>query len=644
MNYPPEAQNAPPVSPAPPAYPYYAYPPQPPTPPGPAGPAREYARRAYSRRERRLAAVCWGVGFLFWQWAAPPDGGLAALLWVAALLGTQLWFALREERQKGWWLPLCITGLFGIPFLLFDRGTLLDLDMAFLTLMGMMGIFWTYDSPRWDGADLLRGLLLRPIAAFTAGAGALFSGRKDRDREKKRISGVWWGLLAAVPVTLLVGVLLAAADEAFANLLSALTAPLREWGVAPFDLLLRVMLGIPAGLYLFGGFYGNRHRQGEILTDEAWERGIAATRLVSPAALLGAGIPVCVLYALFIFSQSAYYFSAFSGLLPESFTYAEYARRGFFELCAVAVINLLLLLAAGLFCRREEGRMPRSLRIWGAVLCGFTLLLIATALRKMALYIGEYGLTPLRVYTSWFMILLGVCFLILAICRFVPRWKPAKPLAAAFLLLFALLQFSGVNGRIADWNVVRYQAGDLKTVDVSLFYQLGDGAAPAAVKLLEDPDPAVAAEARAFLNARQTAWEQQTWRSFNLTAHRAKKAAEAAGIAPEQVLRVDLGEAEGPVYGVTCTWLLNGEARGSQSCLNANGAPLDRFVYFRFSEGELPRDPDPDRWSLVLTLSLSPRGEERAVSGEVDLSRRKNGIWAVRVWGDKTLGYAQSPD
>ena len=74
-------------------------------------------------------------------------------------------------------------------------------------------------------------------------------------------------------------------------------------------------------------------------------------------AFLGA---LSVVYLVYLFSQLAYFFNAFRGLLPEGydFSYAEYARRGFFELCAVAGINLVLLMGAMLFSRKKEGRLP----------------------------------------------------------------------------------------------------------------------------------------------------------------------------------------------------------------------------------------------------------------------------------------------
>ena len=48
-------------------------------------------------------------------------------------------------------------------------------------------------------------------------------------------------------------------------------------------------------------------------------------------------------YAVFFVMQGGYIFGAFSRTLPEGMTVAQYARQGFFELCRVMALNLVLL-------------------------------------------------------------------------------------------------------------------------------------------------------------------------------------------------------------------------------------------------------------------------------------------------------------
>ncbi len=81
-------------------------------------------------------------------------------------------------------------------------------------------------------------------------------------------------------------------------------------------------------------------------------------------------------------SQLAYFFSAFSGMLPEGqgFTSAAYARRGFFELTAIAAVNILLLLLVLLLAKRgPTGRISPGVKALSLFIGVFTLLLGATA-------------------------------------------------------------------------------------------------------------------------------------------------------------------------------------------------------------------------------------------------------------------------
>ena len=93
-------------------------------------------------------------------------------------------------------------------------------------------------------------------------------------------------------------------------------------------------------------------------------------------------------------------FGGFMGRLPEGFSVAEYARAGFFELCAVMGINFgLLWMIAGL--ARQPVRAHRPLKIMCLLLLGQSLVFSAIALSKLGMYIGVYGFTPLRLQSTW---------------------------------------------------------------------------------------------------------------------------------------------------------------------------------------------------------------------------------------------------
>ncbi|MBQ0109827.1 MAG: DUF4173 domain-containing protein, partial [Clostridiales bacterium] len=185
------------------------------------------------------------------------------------------------------------------------------------------------------------------------------------------------------------------------------------------------------------------------------------------------------------FSQWENYVSAFSKTLPSGFSYAEYAREGFFELCSVSAINLGVLALIALFMKRENKIENVVLKVISVVFSLCTLVLIATALSKMFLYIEKYGMTPKRIGTTWFMFTLAVVFVLIKIKQFAKNIKLVCASVFVCVLMFSVFCLIGYHKLIADYNVDKYISGDLDTVDIRSLIDLGDPAVPALFRLAE---------------------------------------------------------------------------------------------------------------------------------------------------------------
>ena len=146
-------------------------------------------------------------------------------------------------------------------------------------------------------------------------------------------------------------------------------------------------------------------------TDE--ERAAA----VAPRGALGLGevgtvlVVVDLLFAAFVLVQFRYLFGG-NDLVREltGMSYAEYARRGFFELVAVAALSLPLLLAADHWIDHRDPARVRRVRQLSGVMLLFLDVMLASALLRMWLYTTQFGLTELRFYTTAFMGWLVVVF------------------------------------------------------------------------------------------------------------------------------------------------------------------------------------------------------------------------------------------
>ena len=308
-----------------------------------------------------------------------------------------------------------------------------------------------------------------------------------RREQGKKVSPAFWGVLIAIPVLFLVVPLLSSADAAFEGLLSGFTKHIPKNS--------ELITSLFWGLIVFVLAYA----QAVSLRANGPRPAVQVRESKIPAAgvngFLGA---ISAVYLLYLLSQTAYFFSAFQGILPKNFTAADYARRGFFEMAVLVVLNLGMVGISNVLVRKN-GKAPLSTRLFSLFLLIFSLILIATSFSKMVLYVGSFGLTQLRVLTSLFMLWLALWVLSAVVTLFRPRFPHMKVAVLAALVLACAASWADVNTAVARYNATAYQTGKLETVDVETFYFLGDAAVPYAVQLTEDKNELVAQNADAFL-------------------------------------------------------------------------------------------------------------------------------------------------
>jgi len=334
--------------------------------------------------------------------------------------------------------------------------------------------------------DMIKAFLLQPFASFFAQPKAV-DGALKRTKAGRRVFYIVLGLALATVPAAMITVMLMASDYAFENLMRVLFDSFltSAWLNAVY-----FAFGIPVAMYIFGMMTSASTRKCKgFLSPEQCKKVLGVLGFVPAAAIYTALTVILAIYALFFAAQSSYFFSAFSSLLPEGYSFSDYARRGFFELCTVTTINAILVILSELLIKREAaGEAPSKLLGLRAlnILMGLsTLLLIAVAGAKLYLYIKNYGLTPARVNAAWFMLLLAIAAVLLIIRQLVPKFNFWRATTVAFVALFAALAFFNTDVLIAKYNIARYYDGSLPSVDVYIFRQLSDAALPELAELLE---------------------------------------------------------------------------------------------------------------------------------------------------------------
>lgn len=321
-----------------------------------------------------------------------------------------------------------------------------------------------------------------------AGVGLKTAFQKSGSAGQKSIA-VLSGLGIAVPVLLVIIPLLAKADAAFEGLLSKLPA------FSFSEFVITVLLGGCAACVLYTR--GTALKYATVWPVRARERKGLAPLTVN--TVLSA---VCFVYVVYLASQLAYFTGGLAGILPEGYTFAEYARRGFFEMAGLCAINLSIIIFS-LWIGKKKESAPLSTRLFCLFIGVVTLFFVVAASAKMILYIDSYGLTRLRLLTQVVMVFLGIVTALVTVWLFVPKLPYMKAVILAALIIGAVVSWTDVDTQVARYNVDAYLSGRMETVDVHYLIRLGDGAVPQLVRLAQEAgDATVAGEAKRVLENR----------------------------------------------------------------------------------------------------------------------------------------------
>ncbi len=334
--------------------------------------------------------------------------------------------------------------------------------------------------------DFLKALLVMPFSSFGSLFRSLFPKRKkDGKGYGKQVMFAVLGLLIAIIPTTIV-ILLLSYDNKFSNIMNQIDLSVLD---IPENIIY-FAFGIPLAAYGFGAFISGSDRKHQQYMSAASCRKFSGESKFVPAIMACFAIlPLILVYCVFFVSQWDYYLAAFAGKLPDGHdVYSLYAREGFFQLCTVSGINAAIMLLISVFTKRREDGVPTVIvRVFTALLSLSTIILIATAISKMALYITMYGLTRHRVYASWFMLMLAVAFVIMLIKQIFPKTNASLSLLIAFVLLFGVLALSCPDRLIAKYNVDRYLEGTLTNPDANMLIgECGDAAVGEVIRLYRD--------------------------------------------------------------------------------------------------------------------------------------------------------------
>ena len=446
--------------------------------------------------------VAWSADFLFWK----KPLGVSFVIFVALVIAAGLWMALSEKMKPVWTAPI----LAGVALLAAGmnvwRSEPLTRGLNGFLAFGLLGLLvltlrvntWL----RFGVVNYLVSSLLALAAVLTRGARLPLipkepeeaSGQGSSLRRAARASlPVIRGVVLALPVVAVFGSLLAMADPVFGDNLTAF-----------FDLF--DLTRLPEYLFRMGYIIFLAYMfVGALLYAVLPEESIANRNLVvgaprflgSTEAFIVMG-SVNMLFAAFVAVQFRYFFGGQANITTVGYTYSEYARRGFFELVAVAALSLAMIAALGAVTRREQPVQFQIFSVLSGLLVALVWVMLISAFMRLQLYEDAYGFTRQRMYTHLFIPWLGL--LLLAAVGLQMQRRESYFLLSVLLAAVGFtftLALANVDGAIAGLNIQRANRG--LELDGSYLVGLSDDALPVLVDRFVSP--ATAPEVREQLGA-----------------------------------------------------------------------------------------------------------------------------------------------
>jgi hypothetical protein len=453
--------------------------------------------------------------------------GISVLILVIILLGAVFLFGMQPQAglRKTWWL-VCLIIFFALM-----PGIRANELLTFLNVCATFGLLMLLAHELAGTPAFLMRLkdyiILIVVVPFRMLArafytisliGQIHSSVKHRDVWLR----VFKGVVMAVPILIIFAVLFSQADLAFSQFIKGFVDITISQRTVQYLVLL--VLAFVASMCFLSYIFFPKQAPLPLAPENSntpANSPIQPSRGIEVLVFLGL---ISALFLVFIGFQITYLFGGEANIINAGFTYAEYARRGFWELLAASFLSLLVLLAsekyAGIGLKKDRRFLIPALGLIAEVA-----VVMVSAFKRLSLYIDAYGMTMLRFYVAGFIVLLLALFIILTV-KFI-KSKQEQFFAFGTLLSIAafLIIVNVVNpdAFIVKFNMAQYnRTGKL---DASYLRELSADAEPEKIELynkLGDEDKEVV---RGLFQKEKEKLQRASvnWQSANLSRTRGLK-------------------------------------------------------------------------------------------------------------------------
>ena len=417
--------------------------------------------------------------------------------------------------KKRTWFYYVASLLLGLSSMLTSSGALHFLNIVGmmllldLSLLNQFGEVKSYDFLKQLGRML--SLPFSSLAAMGRPFSDTFSNVKTTKFIKSnKVKNVLIGAFLAIPLLLIIVALLSSADIIFGEITSSIT----KFVFSPN--IISVTLIITIGFIGCYSIICGAAKKYSIGNEKAREKEDPTIPITTMTLITAVYLVFCAIQIMYLFNNGLF-------VLPKEFTFAQYARRGFFELLVVTVINIgLMVICTSLF--KEHKALKAVLTIMTIT----TYIMIFSAAYRMLLYTSAYHLTFFRILVFLFLL---IDFFVLA-GVIISVYNKRFPLFNYCVLITAIF-YIGFSFSKPDRLIAKYNFNHMENVDkMDMYYftnELSYDAAPVIINYFDENTDQIFSYERSdyidYLNYIIEKQEERGIRDFNLSL---KKASDTA--------------------------------------------------------------------------------------------------------------------
>ncbi len=341
--------------------------------------------------------------------------------------------------------------------------------------------------------------------------------KTKRKEKNKTVAYAIIGIVVALPVLIIVMAMLSMADQVFGQLTEKIFGTIFSSNI--FANIIGVCIYLVIGFSVPFAYIYDIEKSKDKYEGNIRKNGEPIIAIIVLSA-------ISVVYAVFDAIQIAFLFMH-KGSLPKGYTYAEYARQGFFELIFVAILNIVIVIVA-------MELFKKSKLMYGLLefVSGCTIIIAISAVYRLFLYIDVYGLTFTRVFAMWTLFV--VCLLIAGLMLKVVMTdiNIFKYFTIVIVSCYLVLALSNSEYYIAKYDLNKYKTieqiqdkAEYDEYDMIVDYEYLMGLSTDAVPAMKEAglDIKEALDNEEVYKFWQTQCNQKTTiRGFNISKYRAK--------------------------------------------------------------------------------------------------------------------------